>query len=263
MLAAGWAIYETKTSKPLYAEAAGHKIYKQDVKDLIHNHKGISDRQAATVLADKYLTEALAKQEKIATVTNKDVEAVIGSNAAQLKTTNPYSYQLNVNQLYFDRLQAYNRGIYKGKLLVAHFSRFIEARPDPNRNKAAFPQFGDPTAIAKDKKYAQDFITKLYDQLQAGKITWSQAIQAEHSDPILGENGYPALSHSGSFDTSQQQEPLFVATSALGQVPQDKAGRNLQAVCGQDRNFQWPQEGRIILPGRAYGFRDRWPGRKL
>src|SRR5690242_10485653 len=42
----------------VYAQAAGHKIYKADVEKLIGNAKGISNHEAATVLADKYLTEA-------------------------------------------------------------------------------------------------------------------------------------------------------------------------------------------------------------
>jgi hypothetical protein len=223
-LLAIWAVLGLHVGQKVYAQAAGHKIYKQDVKDLIGKTKGVSDRQAATVLADKYLTEAMAKEQKI-TITDKNIEEALGPTIKKQKSDNPYSYQLQVNQLYFDKLQAYNRGIYKGDLLVAHFSRFIPAQSITAADKAAFPALGDPATIAADKKYAKDFITKLYDQIKSGKMTWNQAVQAEHNDPVVGESMYPALSHSGPFDTSKAAEPLFTPPAAQNEARKLKAGQ--------------------------------------
>jgi hypothetical protein len=204
----------------IYAQAAGHKIYKQDVKNLIGSNKGVTDHQAATVLADKYLTEALANEQGI-TVTDQDIQTAYGTTINLLKEDNKYSYQLQVNQLYFDRLQTYNQGVYKGYLLVGHFSRNIVLQPDASGQIAAT----DTASVAADKKYAQDFITNLYKQIRTGKITWDQAAAMEKADPTLGQGMYSSLSHSGPFNTSEAPVPLFAPASAQQQLRQIKPGQ--------------------------------------
>jgi hypothetical protein len=205
----------------VYAQAAGHKIYKQDVQNLIGNTKGVTDRQAATVLADKYLTEALAKEQGI-TVSDKDLQTAYGPVIETLKKNNEYSYQLQVNQLYFDKLQTYNQGVYKGYLLVGHFSRNIVLQPDSASGQVIST---NSAAVAADKKYAQDFLTNLYNQIKAGKITWDQATQMEKDDPTIGTNMYPSLSHSGPFDASKAPISLFTPASAQEQLSKIKAGQ--------------------------------------
>lgn len=204
----------------IYAQAAGHKIYKQDVKNLIGNTKGVTDHEAATVLADKYLTEALAKEQGI-TVSDQDLQTAYGPVIETLKKNNGYSYQLQVNQLYFDKLQTYNQGVYKGYLLVGHFSRNIVLQPDASGQIAAT----DSAAVAADKKYAQDFLTNLYKQIKAGKVTWDQAAAMEKADSTLGQGMYSSLSHSGPFDTSKAPVPLFAPDSAQQKLRQIKPGQ--------------------------------------
>ena len=212
VLAAGWMVI-SKTfhiGQKVYAQAAGHKIYKQDIDNLIDHTKGVSDRQAAAVLADKYLTEAMVKEAKI-TVSSQDIKAKYPDIDKQ-KTSNKYVYQSNVNTVYFNKLQAYNTGLYTGKLLVANFSRHIAFQsPFLELQKATDPLMGNPVAVAADKKYAQDFITKLYDQVKSNKTTFDQAIQTERNDPTLGMNAYQTLPHSGSFDTSN----IYLGATAL------------------------------------------------
>lgn len=203
----------------VYAQAAGHKIYKKEVKDLIGNSKGVSDRDAATVLADKYLLEAMAKEQDVK-VTDKDIQNQYGNKVdlKEQRQKNAYNYQQLANDAYVYKMRAKYNGIYKGDLLVAHFSRYIPAFDVSAAYKKAIPEMGDPKAIASDKKYAKDFITKLYSQINDHKITWDQAIQMEHKDPRLGELIYPSLSHSEPFDTSKGPVTLFDSPVAQAKV---------------------------------------------
>lgn len=221
LIGGAWLLHgKVHIGEKIYAQAAGHKIYKQDVKNLIGSSKGVSDHQAATVLADKYLTEALAKEQGI-TVSDKDLQTAYGPVIETLKKNNEYSYQLQVNQLYFDKLQTYNQGVYKGYLLVGHFSRNVVLQPDASGQIPAT----DSAAVAADKKYAQDFLMNLYKQIKAGKITWDQAAAIEKADPTLGQSMYSSLSHSGAFDTSKAPVPLFAPVSAQQQLRQIKPGQ--------------------------------------
>ena len=213
------AIDVLRVGQKVYAEAAGHKIYKKDVEAIKAGDKSISDHDAATVLADKYLTEAMAKQYHV-TVSKSDINASLDqiSNPAlpQDSKTQPshYARQAAINQVYFTRLAANNAGIYKGKLLVANFSRDVPYQSSIlSEKKALNPNLGNPAAIAADKKYALDFITSLYNQIKTKKITFDQAIQKEHSDPTVGEKAYPTQSHSGSFDGPLNQYGLLSAKS--------------------------------------------------
>lgn len=205
----------------VYAQAAGHKIYKKEVDSLKGDAKDISDRQAATVLADKYLSEAMAKQYGIQ-ITNEDRQAI---NSTQYSE---YARQLQINQLYFNRLQTQNEGLYKGELIVANFSRYVAYQsPLLSEQKAMDSNIGNPAAIAADKQYAQSFITNLYNEIHAGKITFSQAEQIEQNDPRVGEAVYPTLPHSGAFDTSdpnQIRNGLIQTASIKQQVHDIKSG---------------------------------------
>ncbi len=203
VLAVGWLIVkkELHVGEKVYAQAAGHKIYKQDIEDLVGNNKGISDHDAAKVLADKYLIKAMAKGKDIA-VTEKDLVVQYGSATTGQKESNKYAYQNKENQLYFQKIQNYNYGIYKGKYLIGNFSRNVEFHPQLPEDKIINPNLGNPAAIAKDKKYAQDFLTQLYNQVKSGKITFDQAMQKERNNPRIGVKAYPSLPHSGPFDTS-------------------------------------------------------------
>lgn len=219
LLIIGFVVYRVEVAHKVLAQAAGHKIYKQDVDNLIGNNKHVSEHDAATVLANKYLTQAMAKEQGV-TVTDEDLVATYGPVINTLKKNNQYSYQLQVNQLYFDKLQTYNQGIYKGYLLVAHFSRNIVLQPDASGDTNT-----DQAAVAADKKYAQDFITNLYNQIKAGKITWDQAAQMQQADPILGLRMYGTLSQSGPFDTSRAPVSLFTPPSAQQQLRNIKPGQ--------------------------------------
>lgn len=213
---AGFIGSKIHIGQKVYAQAAGHKIYKKDVERLTKNTEGVSQRQAATVLADKYLVEAMAKEQGIS-VTVQDVKDAYGASIEQESNKNPYSYQLQVNQLYFDKLQEYNQGVYKGNLLVAQFSRNIILSPTttPNLNNSA---------LIADKAYAKNFITNLYNQVKAGELSWDQAANIERQDPKLGESVYPTLSHSGPFDTSVNPVALFTPASAREQLRKLKPG---------------------------------------
>lgn len=204
LLIAGWLLYDNKVQKgELYAESAGHKIYKQDVEDLIGDSEDISDHDAAKVLADKYLSEMLAEDQGIS-ISDQEITEEYGPSIEKQKSNEKYAYQNKVNELYFNKLADYYRGSYKGKLLVAHFSRNI-AFKDPllKERKMLNKNLGNPAAIARDKKYAREFITKLQNQITSGKITFEQAIKKEHKDPVVGTKAYRSLSHSGVFDTSK------------------------------------------------------------
>ncbi len=213
----------------VYAEAAGHKIYKKDLQSLqIVNGKktNITDHQAATVLADKYLTEAMAKQQGV-TVSQADIVTAYGQSIDSQKKTNPYGYQNLVNQLYLTELDNHNAGVYKGKLLVANFSRYVPYQSGllPEQQKAR-PLLGNPTAIAQDKQYAKTFITNLYNQIKDKKITFDQAIQMEHNDPAVGEKSYYSTQqHSGSFNGPLKQIGLLVARSIRSRIASMKPGQ--------------------------------------
>lgn len=206
----------------VYAQSAGHKIYKKDVQKIIGNNKNISDHQAATVLADKYLVEAMAKEQGV-TVTQEDIEYMYGPSITEQKINNSYAYQNKVNQLYFTKLAAYNTGLYKGQLLVTNFSRNIPYQsPLLEQKKAANPNIGNPAAIAADKKYAEDLINTLYQQVKEGKITFEQAAQIEQNDPAVGEKAYPTLPHSGAFDTlSKSRRNGLIQTDSIRQKIND------------------------------------------
>lgn len=208
----------------IYAQAAGHKIYKSDIENLIGDNKKIKEHDAATVLADKYLTEAMAKDQGLS-IDDQDIEAAYGSAINDQKKNDKYSYQLQVNQLYFNKLQAYNQGIYKGNLLVAHFSRYIPFKPLTAEQQAAIPKFGNPGAIAEDKQYAQTLISNLYSQIRSGKLTFKQASQVERNDPRVGTSMYPALTHSGPFDTSKNPNPLLNTSSIRKKISSIKPGQ--------------------------------------
>lgn len=227
IIAGGWFVLDRMgkigNGQKVYAEAAGHKVYKSEIDDLIGKNKGISEHQAAQVLADKYLTEALAKERGI-TVTDNDLTAQFGKDVLKQKTTNKYLYQSNLNQEYFIKLVANNNGVYKGKYLVANFSRHIQVYPTLPEDKMQDPLLGNADAVAKDKQYAQDFITNLYNQITSGKITFDQAIQIEHNDPRVGLKAYPSLTHSGSFDTSYTPLGVLNAPSIREKINSIKAG---------------------------------------
>ncbi|HEX5797508.1 MAG TPA: hypothetical protein VFX86_03910 [Candidatus Saccharimonadales bacterium] len=223
---AAWALLiddGVRKGEKVYAEAAGHKIYKKEIDDLIGQRKDISEHDAATVLADKYLVEALAKERGI-TVTDKELAASYDKDTLKQKTDYKYAYQNKLNQLYLSKLQAHNNGVYKGKMLVANFSNHVAYEPALPEDKERDPLLGDPKAIAKDKKYAKDFITDLYNKITSGEITFDQAIKMEHADPRLGKEAYTSLSHSGSFDTSLRPQPVFNVASIRQKINNIKAG---------------------------------------
>jgi len=212
------------SNREVYAKVGNHKIYKKDVKNLIGNAKNITDNQAATVLADKYLVEAMAKEQDI-TVTDKDIEEAYGPLIKEQRIHNKYSYQLQVNQLYFNKLQTHNSGIYKGWVLVAQFSRYIELQPLTAAQKKAEPNKGNAQAIAKDRKYAQDLITNLHKQINTRELTFEQAAQIERNDPVVGQGAYPTLSHSSTFDTSLGMISLFQPEAVRKEINKLKAGQ--------------------------------------
>jgi hypothetical protein len=226
LLLAGWLHFGLHVGERVYAQAAGHKVYKKDIENLIGNTKGVSNHQAATVLADKYLTEAMAKKAGIK-ITNQDLVAEYGPSISKQKADNPYIYQKNVNTVYFDNLSAYNTGLYKGKVLVANFSRHIAFQsPFLDIQSATDSLLGNPVAIAADKQYAKDFITQLYNQIKSGKITFDQAIQKEHDNPEVGLKAYGSLSHSGPFNTADVNLP---GTSLIAPISIQRKIKNMKS----------------------------------
>lgn len=218
---AGWLIVKKlHIGEKVYAQAAGHKVYKKEIDDLIDGNSTFTAHKAAVALADKYLTEAMAEQHHV-TVSRAEIKAYVRDNYygggdinAQQAKPPRYVRQVLVNQLYFTRLAADNVGSYKGKLLVANFSRNVPYESSVSaEDKAANPRLGNSKAIAADKKYALNFITKLYKQMKAKKITFDQAIRMEHKDPVVGEKAYPTQSHSESFDGPLSQSNLLNAKS--------------------------------------------------
>lgn len=214
VLIGGWLLLKNvfHVGDKVYAQAAGHKVYRNEITALIGNNKGISYHDAATVLADKYLIEAIVKDKHI-TVTDQDLVAQYGKVVETQKKSNKYAYQNERNQVYFTKLAYYNRGIYEGKFLITNFSRHLEFYPALPEDKIHDPELGNPAAIARDRKYAGDLITKLYNEIKSGKITFDQAIQIEHNDPQVGVKAYPSQAHSGSFNTGDNG-PLGVFNTA-------------------------------------------------
>jgi hypothetical protein len=229
VLAGGWLVLRSvfHIGEKVYAQAAGHKIYKENIDSLIGSTKGISNHDAATVLANQYLYQAMAKEAGIVVI-DKDVAAQYPDINYQ-KAHNKYAYQSNVNTVYFNKLAAYNSGLYQGKLLVANFSRHIAFQsPFLDIQEATDPLLGNPAAVAADKQYAHDFITKLYNQVKTHQITFDQAIQMEHNDPQVGLKAYQTLSHSGPFNTSNVYlgaTGLIMPKSIQSKINNMKAGQ--------------------------------------
>jgi hypothetical protein len=201
IIGGGWLIAKQvfHVGEKVYAEAAGHKIYKDEIDHLVGTIQGVSDRDAAKVLADKYLYEAIAKKAGIK-VTDQEVSAQYPDAN---KKKNPYAYQGDLNNVYYDNLIAYNKGLYKGEVLVTNFSRYIAFQsPYIGIQQATSPKIGNKAAAAADKKYAFNLINKLYKGIKSGQITFDEAVQIEHKDPQVGDKAYQTLPHSGPFDTS-------------------------------------------------------------
>lgn len=210
-----WAVYDknVKDNGKLLAESAGHKIYEQEVKDFIGDNTEVTQREAVKVLADKYFLEVLAKEDAV-TVSEQEIKEQYGTDAKKY-TGNNYGYQFQFNELYTAKLQAYNAGIYKGKYLVGHFSRYVAYdSPLLYEDKQIEPKIGDKAAIAQDKKHAQDLINDLYNKIKSGELTFAEAAKVEKADPVVGKKAYPSLSHSGSFDTSINPNGLVVVNSS-------------------------------------------------
>lgn len=205
-----------KDDRKIYAEVAGHKIYEQELRDFIGGDSTISDQEASEVLADKYLLVELAKEQNVV-VSDEEVEKEFGKQIVEEKEGNQYAYQSRLNQLYISKLQAHNRGIYKGKALVAHFSRHIPFDASISEK--------EKKDIAKDKKYAENLINKLRSDVLSKKISFEEAAKIERNDPIVGLKGYPSLSHSGPFDTSVVQDGIMRAESARDQVSKLSPGQ--------------------------------------
>ena len=212
---------EVHIGEKIYAQAAGHKIYKKDIQGIKAGNKSVSDHDAATVLADKYLTQAMAQQQNVK-VTASDISAA----GCPSQKTNPYGYQSCVNQVYFTRLTNNNEGVYKGEFLVANFSRYVPYQsPLLAEQKQFDPKIGDTAAIAADRAYAQHFITDLYNQIHNRKISFDQAIAMEHNDPVVGEKAYPSQTHSGAFDGRISQINFLAAQSIRQKVTSIKPGQ--------------------------------------
>jgi hypothetical protein len=229
LLFIGWMFFGDRVGQDgkLYAQVAGHKIYEQDVKDLIGNNENINDHDAAKVLADKYLTEELGEEQGVS-LSSKEIVAEYGDSIKAQENNNKFAYQNKVNKLYFKKLADYYQGSYKGKLLVAHFSRNIALKtPLLKEQKMLNKTLGDPTAIARDRKYAKNFITSLYDQIQSKQISFDEAIKREHQDSVVGKRAYMALPHSGVFDTSKPLDTngLIESLGVKDQINSIKSGQ--------------------------------------
>lgn len=213
----------TPWNKPL-AEVDGRKIYKSDVKKLMKGSEHASEYGAAVILADKYLTEAMGKKYNV-TISDEDAK-IEYPDIETLKKNDPYAYQNVMNQVFFRKLRAQYNGTYKGKLVVAHFSKNVPYdSPLLERKKSQNPKLGDAAAIAADKKYAQDFITDLYNKVKSGAITFDQAMEAERTHPELGEKStYITLGHSMSFDGTLRDNNLLGAATIRKQVERLKPG---------------------------------------
>jgi hypothetical protein len=217
-----------KDDKKIYAEAAGHKIYEEEIRDFLgENTQGVSEHDAATVLADKYLVESLAKERGV-TVTDEELVASYDKDTLKQKDTFKYAYQNKLNQVYLSKLGAQNEGVYKGKFLIANFSQNVQAYPTLPEDKANNPDLGNPKAITKDKKYAENFITDLYNKITSGQITFDQAIKMEHEDSRVGLEAYPELAHSDSFDTTFRSRDILNSPSIREKINSIKAGETTE-----------------------------------
>jgi len=224
----GWSFFNDKFSsdKKIYAEVSGHKIYEQEVRDLLGDkNPDISEQEATLVLADKYLIETLAQEQGV-TVNDEELTAEYGNSVLKQKDNNKFAYQNKLNELYFTKLAAANRGLYKGKLLVTHFSRNVAYKsPLLKEEKKNNPDLGNPKAIASDKKYAKNLITQLYNDIKSGKISFEEAIKIEKKDPKVGtSSAYRTLTHSGSFDTSTGINGLIETASIHQRISNIKPG---------------------------------------
>lgn len=221
-VAAGLIISKPNFGPKVYAQVGDHKIYKKDIQSVKANNKSVSDHDAAAVLADKYLSQAMAQKQQL-TVSQSDIAAA----GCPSQKANPYGYQICVNQVYFTELANKNAGAYKGKYIMASFSRYVPYQSSLLAEQKQFnPKLGDPTAIAADKAYAKAFITGLYNQIKAGTISFDQAIQMEHNDPVLGEQASPYQNqpHSGTFDGPLSQYNAFSAPSLKPKLASMKPG---------------------------------------
>ena len=224
-----WLIMGAKIGQKVYAEAAGHKIYKDEIDAVKTGSNNVSDHEAAIVLADKYLSEALGDERGV-TVTDQDMIAEYGPDVVKQKDV-PFAWQNKRNELFFVKLNQANQGVYGGKLLIANFSRNVAIdSPTLQEKKAQNPDIGNPAAIAADKKYAKDFITKLYNQLKNKQITWDQAIAAEHADSVVGEAGYPTQTHSRSFDGPLSDYATLSSASVADKIKALKPGELMKPI---------------------------------
>lgn len=221
-----WTVYNKTAGNDgkILAEVAGHKIYEQEVKDFIADSSEVNEKEAVAVLADKYFLEALAKEQGIS-VSDQEITEQLGTDIKNKYIGNNYGLQYQVNELYMAKLVAHNEGAYKGRYLVAHFSRYIAYdSPLLAEDKATNPKIGDEPAIAQDKEHAKDLIDNLYNRIKSGELSFEEAAKIEKKDPVVGEKAYPSLSHSGSFDTSINPNGLVVVDSSRPILNQMNAG---------------------------------------
>lgn len=210
----------------IYAEASGHKIYLSEINHVIGSSKNIPANKAAVMLADKYFTEALAREKQIS-LSNTDVNKAWSEEYHSKPKVGSYAWQDFKNGLMYRKLAASVNGEYKGKFLIASFNRYVAVQsPFLEEKKKQNPAIGNEQLIAEDKRYASDFMSNIYFQLQSKQITFDQAIVMERNDPRIGEQAYQSSLHSGTFDNTKNLpvNDVVLNESALSQITKFKPG---------------------------------------
>lgn len=222
----------------VYGRVNGHTVDQGAVKSFLGSAKGISDRQAAQILLDKYLTEAIGADLKV-TVSSQEVTDAYEALPREDQVNKTVVQQSLRNKIFYSKLQPIAVGHFKGAFIIAHF----------DQNSAGLRSVGDPTKAASDKQYATDLIKSLSAKVKSG-TSFDDAIKTEQSDPNLGTVALPTATHSGAFDTSDpdiernsvvKTEDVGMALSKLkaGQVSEPFIVRQTATPGGQRTELYW------------------------
>ena len=185
-------------AEKVYGKVGDHKIYQSELTNTLVGAVNIPQSKAVTTLLDYWLYQQIAKKEHLS-ISSEEVNSELKSRTGSLNPpARNYLVVAIKRDLLYEKITAAAEGFYTGDMIIVHFDQNIPFG-------SGFDSPASAIKIASDRKYAQTFVSDIYNQLKSGRISFAQAIIKEQTDPRVGIKALPTTSHSGSFDTSKPQ----------------------------------------------------------